>query len=180
MIRKIVHGEKAKKTIVFINNPENIEVTVEKLCYHSLKAVGLYGGIRRDERRKAINDMLSGKAEIMVASDLVSRGLDIPGVTHIINLDIPENTASYLHRSGRAGRAGKSGKVISIATLGEKRYVNKCAKELGIRVEYVQMKEGKMIPAEPVKKQFASYKTKKSQSDSDKKYIKKKKNYKNK
>lgn len=180
MIRKIVHGEKAKKTIVFINNPENIEVTVEKLCYHSLKAVGLYGGIRRDERRKAINDMLSGKAEIMVASDLVSRGLDIPGVTHIINLDIPENTASYLHRSGRAGRAGKSGKVISIATFGEKRYVNKCAKELGIILEYVQMREGKMIPAEPVKKQFTSYKTKKSQSESDKKDIKNKKNYKNK
>ena len=58
IIRKVVDGEKAKKTIVFINNPENIEVTVEKLCYHSLKAVGLYGGIRRDERRKAINDML--------------------------------------------------------------------------------------------------------------------------
>ncbi|MDD5945974.1 MAG: DEAD/DEAH box helicase [Clostridia bacterium] len=145
-IRKIVHGEKAKKTIVFINNPENIEVTVEKLCYHSLKAVGLYGGIRRDERRKAINDMISGKAEILVASDLVSRGLDIPGVTHIINLDIPENATSYLHRAGRSGRGGKSGKIISLATLGEKRYVNKCARELGIKVEYVRMREGKMVP----------------------------------
>lgn len=146
IIRKIVHGEKAKKTIVFINNPENIEVTVEKLCYHTLKAVGLYGGIRRDERRKAINDMISGKAEILVASDLVSRGLDIPGVTHIINLDIPENSTSYLHRAGRTGRGGKSGKVISISTIGERRYVNKCAKELGIQIKYVQMREGKMVP----------------------------------
>lgn len=152
IIRKIVHGEKAKKTIVFINNPENIEVTVEKLCYHSLKAVGLYGGIRRDERRKAINDMLSGRAEILVASDLVSRGLDIPGVTHIINLDIPENATSYLHRAGRTGRGGKSGKVISIATLGEKRHVNKCARELGIKVEYVQMCEGNMVPEADVPK----------------------------
>lgn len=152
IIRKIVHGEKAAKTIVFINNSENIEVTVEKLCYHSLKAVGLYGGIRRDERRKAINDMISGKAEIMVASDLVSRGLDIPGITHIINLDIPENPTSYLHRAGRAGRGGKPGKVISIATIGEKRYVNKCAKALGINVDYVQMREGKMVPENTVKK----------------------------
>ena len=88
------------------------------------------------------------------------------------------NNLSLIHIC--AGRAGKSGKVISIATFGEKRYVNKCAKELGIRVEYVQMREGKMIPAEPVKKQFTSYKTKKSQSESDKKDIKNKKNYKNK
>ncbi|GFI61582.1 DEAD-box ATP-dependent RNA helicase CshC [Clostridiales bacterium] len=146
LIRKLVHGEDAKKTIVFINNPENIEVTVEKLCFHSLKAVGLYGGIRRDERRKAINDMLSGKAQILVASDLVSRGLDIPGVTHIINLDIPENPTSYLHRAGRAGRGGKSGKIISLATLGEKKYLNSCSKALGIKIEYVKMREGKMVP----------------------------------
>ena len=146
IIRKIVHGEKAKKTIVFINNPENIEVTVEKLCYHSLKAVGLYGGTRRDERRKAINEMISGRAEILVASDLVSRGLDIPEVTHIINLDIPEEPTTYLHRAGRTGRSGKAGKVISVATLGEKRYVNRCARALGIKVEYVRMREGKMIP----------------------------------
>ncbi len=151
IIRKIVHGEKAKKTIVFINNPENIAVTVEKLCYHSLKAVGLYGGTRRDERRKAINDMASGKAEILVASDLVSRGLDIPGVTHIINLDIPENPTSYLHRAGRAGRSGLKGRVISIATYGERRYVNKCSRSLGIKVEYVQMKEGKMVPESSVR-----------------------------
>ena len=153
IIRKIVHGEKAKKTIVFINNPENIEVTVEKLCYHSLKAVGLYGGTRRDERRKAINEMISGRAEILVASDLVSRGLDIPEVTHIINLDIPEEPTTYLHRAGRTGRSGKAGKVISITTAGEKRYVNKCARALGIKVEYVRMREGKMVPDErPVKK----------------------------
>lgn len=146
IIRKIVHGEKAKKTIVFINNPENINVIVEKLSYHSLIAVGLYGGIRRDERRKAINDMISGKAEILVASDLVSRGLDIPNVTHIINMDIPENPISYLHRSGRTGRNGKSGKVISLATKGEMRYLRKCAKLLGTQIRSVYMKEGKMIP----------------------------------
>ncbi len=155
-IRKIVHGEKAAKTIVFINNPENIEVTVEKLCYHSLKAVGLYGGIRRDERRKAINDMISGKAEILVASDLVSRGLDIPNVTHIINLDIPEYPTSYLHRAGRAGRSGKIGKVISLATIGEKRYINKISRELGVKVEYVQMKEGKMVPESEIKKRSSA------------------------
>jgi len=146
VIRKIVHGENARKTIVFINNPENIEVTVEKLCYHSLKAVGLYGGIRRDERRKAINDMISGKAEILVASDLVSRGLDIPDVTHIINMDIPENPVSYLHRSGRTGRNGKAGKVISLATKGEMRYLNKCSNLLGTEIKRVYMKEGTMIP----------------------------------
>lgn len=152
LIRKIVHGEKANKTIVFINNPENIEVTVEKLCYHSLKAVGLYGGIRRDERRKAINDMISGKAEILVASDLVSRGLDIPDVTHIINMDIPENPVSYLHRAGRTGRNGKSGKVISLATKGEMRYLNKCSNLLETQINRVYMKEGKMIPDDRARK----------------------------
>ncbi|MPM96365.1 DEAD-box ATP-dependent RNA helicase CshC [bioreactor metagenome] len=152
IIRKIVHGEEAKKTIVFINNTENIEVVVEKLCYHSLKAVGLYGGIRRDERRKAINDMINGKAEILVASDLVSRGLDIPDVTHIINMDIPENPISYLHRSGRTGRNGKPGKVISLATKGELRYLNMCSRLLDAEIKHVYMKEGKMVPDERKRK----------------------------
>lgn len=146
LIRKIVRGEKAPKTIVFINNPENIEVTVKKLNYHSLKAVGLYGGTRRDERRKAINDMISGKAEILVASDLVSRGLDIPGVTHIINMDIPENPTSYLHRAGRTGRGGKSGKVISLATKGEIRYINRLKRELKLDFKNVYMREGALVP----------------------------------
>lgn len=160
IIRKIVHGENAKKTIVFINNPENIEVTVEKLCYHSLKAVGLYGGIRRDERRKAINDMINGKAEILVASDLVSRGLDIPDVTHIINMDIPENPVSYLHRSGRTGRNGKHGKVISLATKGELRYLNKCSNLLETQIKRVYMKEGNMIPDDRTKKPIKYLSTK--------------------
>ena len=141
-----MRGEKAPKTIVFINNPENIEVTVKKLNYHSLKAVGLYGGTRRDERRKAINDMISGKAEILVASDLVSRGLDIPGVTHIINMDIPENPTSYLHRAGRTGRGGKSGKVISLATKGEIRYINRLKRELKLDFKNVYMREGALVP----------------------------------
>ncbi len=146
IIRKIVHGEKAKKTIVFHKQSGKHRGHCGKLRYHSLKAVGLYGGTRRDERRKAINEMISGRAEILVASDLVSRGLDIPEVTHIINLDIPEEPTTYLHRAGRTGRSGKAGKVISVATLGEKRYVNRCARALGIKVEYVRMREGKMIP----------------------------------
>ena len=133
-IRKIVHGQNVKKTIVFINNQENIEVTVDKLNYHGLKAVGIYGAAHKSERRQAMDAFRDGKAEILVSSDIGARGLDIPGVTHIINLDIPEEPVYYLHRAGRTGRMMSKGIVISLATFGEKKWLMKYEKAYNIKL----------------------------------------------
>ena len=88
----------------FLNNAENIAVTVDKLCYHGLKADGIYGKAYKTERQYAIEKFRQGNINILVSSDIGARGLDIEGVTHIINMDIPEEPSYYLHRAGRTGR----------------------------------------------------------------------------
>ena len=83
-LRKILAGEKPEKAIVFLNNPENIEVTVDKLCYHGIKAAGIYGQAGKTDRKNAMEHFRKGIINVLVASDIGSRGLDIEGVTHII------------------------------------------------------------------------------------------------
>lgn len=174
LVRKIVHGEKAEKTIVFLNNPENIEVTVEKLNFHALKAAGIYGGAYKTQRREALEDFRQGRINVLVASDIGARGLDIEGVTHVINLDIPEEPVYYLHRAGRTGRKGESGIVISIITEYEKKWINKYKNSFQIEIEPKKMAYGKMTsesekkedrpskkPLETVKKEKRKSKEKK-------------------
>ena len=152
VIRKLVHGENIKKGIVFINNNENIEVIVEKLNYHGIKTVGIYGKANKYERRDAIEDMREGRANILVSSDLSARGLDIAGVTHVINIDIPEEPVYYLHRAGRTGRAGEKGKCISIVTKFEEKWIRKYERTLNIKFSHKEMSYGKLVDVKEVKK----------------------------
>lgn len=144
LIRKIAHSKNAEKIVIFINNPENIEVTVEKLVFHGLKAVGLYGGIYKSERKNAFNDFKEGRADILVCSDIGARGIDIKNISHIINLDIPEDPVYYLHRAGRTGRNGEKGTVISLVTFGEKKQIKKYEKAFGIVIEEREMSFGEL------------------------------------
>lgn len=131
-VRKLVSALKPHKTIAFVNKSDEIEITTNKLKYHSLKVEGIHGTNDKEQRKKALEDFRRGKAQLLVASDIAARGLDIKGVTHIVNLDLPEDPASYVHRAGRTGRAGEKGMVISLVTLRELELIKKYEKVLGI------------------------------------------------
>lgn len=87
-----------------------------KLSYHKIKAVGIFGNATKAERKAILDSFKSGKSNVLVASDLVARGLDLSDITHVINLDVPEDLNEYTHRSGRTGRAGAKGTSITIVT----------------------------------------------------------------
>lgn len=144
MLRKIIRSENPQRTIVFINNPNDIETTIEKLEYHKLKATAIYGLANKMERKQAMDDFISGRKPILVSSDLGSRGLDIEGVTHIISLDIPEEPVFYLHRAGRTGRAGKEGISISIVTKNEEHWLRKYEKRFNIKINKKELSYGKI------------------------------------
>ena len=144
MLRKVLAGEKPKKAMVFLNNPENIEVTVDKLNYHGIKAAGIYGQVGKLDRKTALDDFREGRVQVLVASDIGARGLDIPDVTHVINLDIPEDPTHYLHRAGRCGRQGQTGCAISIVTPYERRWIHKYEKVWGLRFAQKDMVYGKL------------------------------------
>lgn len=152
MLRKVLAGEKPKKAMIFLNNLENIEVTVDKLNYHGIKADGIYGQAGKTDRKTALENFRNGKISVLVASDIGARGLDIPDVTHVIHMDIPEDPTQYLHRAGRCGRNGKSGYSISIVTPYERKWIHKYEKVWGIRFTQKDMIQGKLTDSAKTKK----------------------------
>ncbi|MDS1004780.1 DEAD/DEAH box helicase [Clostridium sporogenes] len=145
VLRKLIASTNPKRAIVFINRNEEIELITLKLQYHKIKAYGIYGAAEKEQRKKALEDFRLGKVQILVSSDLSARGLDIKDVTHIFNLDLPENPKEYLHRVGRTGRASEEGTAISIITEKEKALIRKYEKEFNINIEEKKIYKGTLI-----------------------------------
>ena len=145
ILRKLIAAEKPKKAIVFINKGMETEITTSKLQYHHIKAYGIYGSAEKEERKKAMEDFRNGKLQILVASDIAARGIDVKDVTHIINLDLPVEAKDYLHRVGRTGRADQKGKAISIVTDKETTAVRKYEKSFGIEIKEKVLFNGKLV-----------------------------------
>ncbi|WP_411681763.1 DEAD/DEAH box helicase [Clostridium thailandense] len=155
LLRKLIASIKPERAIVFINRSEETELTSIKLKYHHIKAHAIYGNAEKEERKKALEYFRTGKIQLLIASDLAARGLDIKGVTHIFNLDLPEDSKEYLHRVGRTGRAGEYGTAISIITDREKSLIKKYAKDFGISIEPKEISRG-IITDSGKHKQFAN------------------------
>jgi ATP-dependent RNA helicase DeaD len=151
MLRKLVAAAKPKKAIVFINRSEDTDITTMKLQYHNLKAYGIHGSATKEERKKAMEDFRSGKLQLLIASDIAARGLDIKDVTHIFNLDLPIETKDYLHRVGRTGRAGKQGTAIAIVTEKETSIIRRYERDFNINIQEVDVFKGNIVAA-PEKK----------------------------
>ncbi|XP_027334905.1 ATP-dependent RNA helicase DBP2-like isoform X2 [Abrus precatorius] len=103
-------------TIVFVERKARCDEVAEALVAQGLSAVSLHGGRSQSEREAALNDFRSGSTSILVATDVASRGLDVTGVSHVINLDLPKTMEDYVHRIGRTGRAGSTGLATSFYT----------------------------------------------------------------
>ncbi|MBP2626082.1 MAG: box helicase domain protein [Firmicutes bacterium] len=145
VLRKIVALINNERVLIFINKSEEIETTAAKLEYHGLKAAGIHGSSFKGDRKKSLEDFRKGKIQLLVASDVAARGLDITGVNYVFNLDMPEDPQVYLHRVGRTGRAGKSGIAMSIITKNELALINKYEKVLKIKIAPKYMAKGKIL-----------------------------------
>ncbi|MCD2346632.1 DEAD/DEAH box helicase [Clostridium guangxiense] len=145
LLRKLVHAINPNKAIVFINKSDDIEITTSKLKYHKLKAEGIHGSNIKEDRKKVLEAFRNGKINILVASDIAARGLDIKGVTHIFNLDLPIDPINYLHRSGRCGRASTEGTAITIASPNEVNFIRKYEKAFNINIAHKDIYNGKIV-----------------------------------
>lgn len=145
VLRKLIAAIKPERAIIFINRSEEIDITTSKLKYHNLKVDAIYGSAVKEDRQRALEGFRSGKIQLLVASDLAARGLDIKDVTHIFNLDLPEDPKEYLHRVGRTGRAGKEGTAISIVSERELSFIDKYKKTFNIEIEAKDVYKGAIV-----------------------------------
>jgi len=138
IMRRLVHAKDMDAAIVFVNRPFAIEKTADRLNFHKLPAAPLYGAADKVQRKQALDDFRAGRTRLLVASDIGARGLDVDGLTFVVNLDLPDSATGYLHRAGRCGRMGAAGEVFSIVTANEVDKLRRIAKKLDITVTEIR------------------------------------------
>ncbi len=145
ILRKALSSAKPKRAIVFVNDEDSIEIINAKLNYHNYKSVCISGKMSKEDRKNAMESFRNGKSPILVSSDLSARGLDIPDVSHVFNLDFPGSKNEYLHRCGRSARGNKKGTAISIVTNQNLGTIRDYRRQFKINMKAVEIKEGKFV-----------------------------------
>jgi len=149
ILRKLLHAFDVPRAIVFVHRNDVAERVAAKLAHHKLAVADLNAELDKMDRKRAMDGIRNDTVRIVIASDLAARGLNIPGVTHIFNLDVPTMSNAYLHRVGRTGRAGAQGTAISLVTEIEARLVRRYEQELGIVMQCVRVRDGHVSPCRP-------------------------------
>ncbi|MGC0369228.1 ATP-dependent RNA helicase DeaD [Microbacterium sp. SLBN-111] len=120
-LTRILEVENFEGMIVFTRTKNETETVAEKLRARGYTAAAINGDVAQVQRERTVNQLKSGKLDILVATDVAARGLDVERISHVVNYDLPIDTESYVHRIGRTGRAGRSGDAISFVTPRERR-----------------------------------------------------------
>ncbi|MDE5797613.1 MAG: DEAD/DEAH box helicase [Treponemataceae bacterium] len=145
VLRKLLAAEKPAKALVFTSRADQVANITAKLKYHNVECATLHAKNTKQERKAAIDRFRAGKCPVLVTSDLGARGLDIPDITYIVQMDFPSNSDFFIHRAGRTARAGKTGINIVIGDEYELRKYAALEKKLGFTVYPKVLYGGKLL-----------------------------------
>lgn len=120
LLDKLLTQKDVNQAIVFAATKRSCETLAKSLKEQGHKASFLHGDLPQAKRTRIINDLKAGKITILVATDVAARGIDVSGITHVFNYDLPRQTEDYVHRIGRSGRAGRSGIAINICSIDDR------------------------------------------------------------
>src|SRR4051795_2965238 len=134
-LTRILEVENFEGLIVFVRTKHETETLAEKLRARGFSATAINGDVAQPVRERTVQQLRSGDLDVLVATDVAARGLDVERVSHVINYDIPTDTESYVHRIGRTGRAGRSGDAISFVTPRERYLLRHLEKANGVALE---------------------------------------------
>jgi superfamily II DNA/RNA helicase len=115
-LRGLLRDPEVRNAIIFCNRKRDIKELVDSLKRGGFAVSQIHGDMDQSDRIKELDRFKSGDINIIVASDVAARGLDIPGVSHVVNYDVPHHAEDYVHRIGRTGRAGRTGIAYTLAT----------------------------------------------------------------
>lgn len=145
LARKILNAIDYTKVLVFTSRADQVEIIKQKFRFKNINCSALHAKTDKQERKSAIDRFRSGKEKILITSDLSARGLDIPEISHIIQMDFPSDEDFFVHRAGRTARAGKTGTNIVIGDEYELRNFAALEKKLKITVYPKEVRNGKII-----------------------------------
>ncbi|WP_216903825.1 DEAD/DEAH box helicase [Nocardia alni] len=123
-LTRILEVESFEAMIIFVRTKQATEEVAEKLRARGYAAAAINGDIAQNQRERTIGQLKSGAVDILVATDVAARGLDVDRISHVLNYDIPHDTESYVHRIGRTGRAGRTGEALLFVAPRERRLLD--------------------------------------------------------
>tara|TARA_B100000214_G_scaffold351301_1_gene305591 strand:- start:923 stop:2347 length:1425 start_codon:yes stop_codon:yes gene_type:complete len=127
--------------LIFTNTKRMVELLEDRLGKFGMKATGMHGDKAQNRREKILDSLKEGRTKIVVATDVAARGIDVDGITHVINYDLPDDTESYVHRIGRTGRMGRSGQAWSLVSKEDMGALDKIANTWNLDIPYVEAPE---------------------------------------
>ena len=156
LLEQLICDPERGQAIIFTATKRSSEEVAERLQQWEHKACYLHGDLPQSKRNRIVSDLRSGKFDIVVATDVAARGLDLPNITHVFNYDLPRQVEDYVHRIGRSGRAGRTGIAINLCSRDDRRQFGNIARYLkrdineakveGLEPRFVEKFEGRGKP----------------------------------
>ncbi len=141
----LLKGERSGIVLVFCNTRRNVDFIALNLKRYGLFAHAIHGGLEQRKRSRVIESLHNNEANILVCTDVAARGLDIKGVSHVYNYDIPKTSEEYIHRVGRTARAGKEGIAVNLISNRDYENFGNVLKDDSIKVDEVEMPDIEQI-----------------------------------
>ncbi len=153
-LAEILSDDDVDQAIVFTRTKRGANMVMQRLERKRISAVAIHGNKSQNARQRALAAFRDNRIQVLVATDVAARGIDIEGVTHVVNYDVPTDPESYVHRIGRTGRAGAKGVAITLCTAEERSELRDIERLIGMKIP---LADGQQEPTGPiVKKQKAS------------------------
>ena len=151
--RIIANMSEDGQMLIFSNTKRMVDVIVERLGKFSMRSIGIHGDMPQKKRENILSKFKSGNEKILVATDVAARGLDVDGITVVVNYDLPDDTEAFVHRIGRTGRMGKKGDAWSLVSKEDKGNLQKISSTWGLEIPFVETPElPNGITKDPVRK----------------------------
>src|SRR5690606_27730680 len=135
LLEHLLIGAEVNQAIVFTSTKRHADLLAEDLYAAGHKTAALHGDMTQGARNRTLTKLRHGDVKVLVATDVAARGIDVNGITHVINYDLPKFAEDYVHRIGRTGRAGKAGIAVSFASHTDRHQVRKIEQFTGQRLE---------------------------------------------
>jgi len=138
-LRRLIASEDVKNALIFCNRKRDVDILQRSLSRHGLDAAALHGDMSQPKRTETLERFKNNEIRLLVCSDVAARGLDIQGLSHVFNFDVPYHAEDYVHRIGRTGRAGREGRAFTLAAPEDGRSVDAIVKLIGKTIPAVDI-----------------------------------------
>ena len=145
-LRRLIRRETITNGIIFCNRKTDVDIVYKSLTKHGFSVAALHGDLPQPVRTKTLESFRAGQVQLLCASDVAARGLDIPAVSHVFNFDVPIHADDYVHRIGRTGRAGREGHALMLTGPGDHKYLGAIEKLTGMTLDREEMNDIEVAP----------------------------------